>query len=343
MRFKYLQVSDHMTLQAVAARIQVAPVLDFSWPLQKRRNVCPKADRPYLDTEPDYGDPQSLVQKGVVQIYPCPLLYHSAEGTDHDVDDHEADGEFEPICDHVIESETAHQTAIMSVKKVIPRAPRKTVLNPSSHRVRKRGVPRNTVPKPKPRSSSKNGTGGRMFVCSFKAYGCDSTFPSKNEWKRHVMSQHMKLGFYRCDIGQCNISTVPGGSPTGNGSRHPNDFNRKDLFTQHLRRMHLPWPGKTAPSKKAAEEFENGLSVHWDRCWMKNRAAPQQSRCGICQTCFDSWEDRMEHVGKHYEKQDFSEEAEDPDLVQWALRERVLCEEGEPKQLILASKLGYDS
>jgi hypothetical protein len=182
-----------------------------------------------------------------------------------------------------------------------------------------------------------------VFVCSFKPYGCESTFPSKNEWKRHVMSQHMKLGFFRCDIGHCNTSQSAGDSPNGNANRHPNDFNRKDLFTQHLRRMHSPWSGKTAPSEEMNDEFEKGLNEHRDRCWMENRAPPQRSRCGFCFAYFTSWEHRMEHVGKHYEKKESGDEAEDPDLVGWALEEGVLCEEGEPKRLVLASKLGRDN
>ncbi|KAL8902544.1 MAG: hypothetical protein Q9207_004600, partial [Kuettlingeria erythrocarpa] len=43
----------------------------------------------------------------------------------------------------------------------------------------------------------------RPFTCSFRRYGCKSRFGSKNEWKRHVSSQHLCPGIYRCDIGVC--------------------------------------------------------------------------------------------------------------------------------------------
>ena len=65
----------------------------------------------------------------------------------------------------------------------------------------------------------------RPFPCAFAFAGCNSTFGSKNEWKRHIASQHLCLQYYRCS--QCPQSVNEGKG---------NEFNRKDLFTQHLRR-----------------------------------------------------------------------------------------------------------
>ena len=166
----------------------------------------------------------------------------------------------------------------------------------------------------------------RPFVCSFAQYGCPSTFGSKNEWKRHVSSQHLQLGYYRCDVGQCN----PDNAKTKNGTpvhvRGYNDFNRKDLFTQHQRRMHAPWPQSKTPSQQSKEDFEHSLEAVRERCWHENRLAPQQSVCGFCGRVFDgpsSWEERMEHVGKHYEKGD-GEEKEDDELREWAAKEGLI-------------------
>ncbi|TKA71641.1 hypothetical protein B0A55_07574 [Friedmanniomyces simplex] len=86
-------------------------------------------------------------------------------------------------------------------------------------------------------SYSKDTASPRTFPCPFAQYGCTSTFGSKNEWKRHVYTQHLRLGIWRCD--QCS-----------NGDRRPHDFNRKDLFVQHVRRMHPV----TAEARKAVSK-----------------------------------------------------------------------------------------
>lgn len=43
-----------------------------------------------------------------------------------------------------------------------------------------------------------------LLPCPFHAFGCPAIFPSKNEWKRHALSQHLRLGFYRCSLGTCS-------------------------------------------------------------------------------------------------------------------------------------------
>lgn len=166
----------------------------------------------------------------------------------------------------------------------------------------------------------------RSYVCSFSHYGCNSSFGSKNEWKRHVMSQHLQLGFYRCDVGSC----VPehGGTKASNpNARVHNDFNRKDLFTQHQRRMHCPWsPPAKPPCAQQKESFEDSLETVRQRCWRQRRNAPEKSVCGFCSRVFEglsTWDERMEHVGKHFEKGD-GEETEDEELRRWALQEEII-------------------
>ncbi|KAL8392059.1 hypothetical protein RB595_002313 [Gaeumannomyces hyphopodioides] len=134
----------------------------------------------------------------------------------------------------------------------------------------------------------------RPFVCVFAFAGCESTFASKNEWKRHVVSQHILLKFWVCTQDDCaktvNMPPVLASAPSNSsdqamadtppgvpvratssslrgrnsraiapassltagpgvaghhptfGPRLPNGaiFNRKDLYTQHVRRMHAP-------------------------------------------------------------------------------------------------------
>ena len=208
----------------------------------------------------------------------------------------------------------------------------------------------------------------RPFVCSFARYGCESTFGAKNEWKRHVSSIHLSLGIYRCDVG------APCAPQPGPRSRHNNNFsssqqaphpqqqggcgyksNRKDLFTQHLQRMHRP---PTSASRAEKESFENSLDEVRKRCWVSLRGAPPMSICGYCAphasrqtpnsgselhevhdtnhaqskqhskpaifTGPGSWEERMEHVGRHLEKGAVGIEVEDLQLRDWMFAESLL-------------------
>ena len=169
----------------------------------------------------------------------------------------------------------------------------------------------------------------RSFVCTFSRYGCTSSFASKNEWKRHVASQHLQLGFYRCDVGQCNNSL---------GNTRPmsctNDFERKDLFTQHQRRMHAPWAKYHAATEEEKQQYETDLEAVRIRCWHEQRQPPWRSICGFCGeefVGFQSWNLRMEHIGRHYEKGEVtieSEEKEDIALRDWAIHEGILSWDG---------------
>ncbi|MCJ1469814.1 hypothetical protein MMC07_008456 [Pseudocyphellaria aurata] len=208
----------------------------------------------------------------------------------------------------------------------------------------------------------------RPFTCSFHRYGCPATFGSKNEWKRHVSSQHLRPGIYRCDIGACvplpnqhrrKSSTSSVGyqkslrGPTGGdaaaatGAGH-NDFNRKDLFTQHVRRMH--GPHATAP-RAEKDAFDASLETTQQRCWIALRESPPRSTCGFClngrtadvheageaeddategkEVVFEgsgAWDDRMEHVGKHLERGETGER-EDEGLRDWMVRQGLVSME----------------
>lgn len=229
-----------------------------------------------------------------------------------------------------------------------------TSTSTSTSRIRKSSTKRATSTQGRTRrrrgttSTSENNT-PRTFVCSFAAYGCESTFVSKNEWKRHVTSQHLQLGFYRCDVGKCSAHTqtspnhflTPSPSPNPRSRSRtatpppgqPNDFNRKDLFTQHQRRMHAPWLStgrRRSPTDSENNSFEASLEKVRQRCWYGLRQAPTQSHCGFCREEFSgegSWDARMEHVGRHFERDDrqcLGEELEDVALREWGLYEGIL-------------------
>jgi hypothetical protein len=140
----------------------------------------------------------------------------------------------------------------------------------------------------------------RYFPCPLSMYGCQSNFSSKNEWKRHVSTQHIKLGFWRCDL--CTTTV----DPQDHQTFYHNDFNRKDLFTQHLRRMHAA--ASSSQSSRSHKEYlvtEDNLAEHQKRCFQILRETPPQSQCLFCPETFNgpaSWDQCMEHIGRHLEK-----------------------------------------
>lgn len=176
----------------------------------------------------------------------------------------------------------------------------------------------------------------RPFPCAFSFAGCVSTFGSKNEWKRHIASQHLCLQYYRC-------SSCPQSTAEGKG----NEFNRKDLFTQHLRRMHAPFA-----IKKALAKGDSKLQVEWDShvkemhqsCLVTRRQPPQRSACpkSDCQTVFEgpgSWDEWTEHVGRHMEKGEAQRLGVDRLLAKWALDEGII-ERKEDGEYRLCSGIG---
>ena len=181
----------------------------------------------------------------------------------------------------------------------------------------------------------------RPFICAFARYGCPATFGSKNEFKRHVSSQHLRPGIYRCDIGTCIPQPQAQRRKSSSSSFSKervadiyNEFNRKDLFTQHVRRMHGP---NNSATKAEKEMFEASLEQIRTRCWIKLHDPPPRSVCGFC-LCptqgrlerkfvnFEGksgWEERMEHVGRHLEKGE-KEEEEDIGLRDWMVQEGLM-------------------
>ena len=194
-----------------------------------------------------------------------------------------------------------------------------------------------------------SGTHTRPFTCTFRLYGCSATFGSKNEWKRHVSSQHLRLGIWRCDLDSClPQQTLPSATlerPPRKGRQSVeevdveelvfNDFNRKDLFTQHLRRMHAPRASCPAAEH---EKFNASLDLISKRCLKNTREPPSYSVCGYCPpestgngVIFQgpgSWENRMEHVGRHLESGHGQNRAwrEDTVLRDWMVREGLIEE-----------------
>ncbi|KAJ6784353.1 hypothetical protein PWT90_10499 [Aphanocladium album] len=162
----------------------------------------------------------------------------------------------------------------------------------------------------------------RPFPCAFYFGGCTSTFGSKNEWKRHIASQHLCLQYYRCSI--CSQTNVDGKG---------NEFNRKDLFTQHLRRMHAPLEVKRALARggnsQQQADWENYVKDMQQTCLIQRRLPPQRSSCPKpgCLNTFEgptAWDEWTEHVGRHMEKGEGDNLGVDALLRQYALDEGII-------------------
>ncbi|CUS12140.1 unnamed protein product [Tuber aestivum] len=164
----------------------------------------------------------------------------------------------------------------------------------------------------------------RPFLCVFYFAGCGQTFGSKNEWKRHVYSQHLQISYWTCDNAMCADRKAI--------------FNRKDLFGQHIKRMH---PAPAGPKTSTAAYTDEMI----ERCRVERRKPPQKSRCGYCSQPFEgpqSWDQRMEHVGQHYEKNNYkgiSRELWSPDegLIEWALSHGIIEDNGGGVYAILST------
>ncbi|KAI9886281.1 MAG: hypothetical protein M1823_001890 [Watsoniomyces obsoletus] len=207
------------------------------------------------------------------------------------------------------------------------------------------------------------------FRCILANYGCDQMFGSKNEWKRHINCLHLRLTVWRCDIDSCqassqqqsqsqhqqqgqdqqrrNSTAKPNKKSSQTQSHRSPDFNRKDLFTQHLQRLHAPAATKSGPNgvnsnannkssatnAAATAKWRSEIAQIQERCLVQNRAPPSFGCCGFCRQEFHgdtSWDDCLEHVGKHYEDLNVLPRSwrDDPRLREWMLEHGLLRRDG---------------
>ncbi|KAF1738516.1 hypothetical protein CRV24_000442 [Beauveria bassiana] len=156
--------------------------------------------------------------------------------------------------------------------------------------------------------SGTGSTGARMRRCT-------SIFGSKNEWKRHIASQHLCLQYYRCSI--CSQTT---------SEEKDIEFNRKDLFTQHLRRMHAPFKRALTRGENGQQQSERNMQ---QACLKQRRRPPQRSSCpkSGCVKTFEgptAWDEWTAHVGRHMEKGEGENLGVDDLLLRYALDEGII-------------------
>ena len=189
----------------------------------------------------------------------------------------------------------------------------------------------------------------RPFSCIFPRYGCSQDFGSKNEWARHIRVQHLRLEGWQCDMGKC-------GTHVHEGDKH--SFDRKDLFTQHLRRMHKElYRGVRADDSAERARLEAEVQ---ERCHIALRQPPAGGRCPYCPAHLltpvnspvtgtnktrapaataaaatsgatddhiGTWESFLEHVARHLEKGasgSHGQGEEDTGLRDWLIHESLL-------------------
>ena len=181
----------------------------------------------------------------------------------------------------------------------------------------------------------------RPFTCIFQRYGCNATFGSKSEWKRHINVQHLHLEAWICDLDSCaernsssqekdrlsklssTVSASFGKKNNASEVRY-HDFERKDLFTRHLKLIHAPLISASRSEKLA---FEARITEIQDRCHKQVRPPPLRSRCLYCSDkIFEgagSWTECLEHVGKHLANNDvvMDDHTEDEDLRNWMIQQ----------------------
>ncbi|KAK1918458.1 hypothetical protein P3342_001376 [Pyrenophora teres f. teres] len=91
----------------------------------------------------------------------------------------------------------------------------------------------------------------RPFPCPLAAYGCTSNFPSKNEWKRHVSTQHIKLTYWRCDLcAPPSTQTTHTPSTTTTSTAKISSPNISAACTPHPKTSPHPAIQKSTPSLK---------------------------------------------------------------------------------------------
>ena len=169
----------------------------------------------------------------------------------------------------------------------------------------------------------------RPYPCIFALYGCNSVFGTKNEWSRHVKVQHLRLETWRCNIDECekyvrdeDHQLLP---PASKGK---SEYDRKDLFLNHVRRCHkdrYPKPGVT--EGPAATTYEEEAQ---QRCHMTLRSPPPQSLCRCCpDVIWPDFDARLEHLGRTMESDEEARASfHDQYLESYMIQEELLCQDG---------------
>ncbi|KAL6700696.1 hypothetical protein J3F84DRAFT_128003 [Trichoderma pleuroticola] len=174
----------------------------------------------------------------------------------------------------------------------------------------------------------------RPYICVFHYAGCNARFDAKNEWKRHVSTKHLGLKYWVCTEGKCADERQSSNQRYAGLPSHGNIFNRKDLYTQHIRRMHASVIGQGTTDYRGADARsdlmvkkmqEDALRI---RCRLPTWMPCPVQACDKSFTGATAWDERMEHVAQqHFDNAAAGREppvefggAHDTVLTEWAQR-----------------------
>ncbi|KAL7942151.1 hypothetical protein V8C42DRAFT_332694 [Trichoderma barbatum] len=146
----------------------------------------------------------------------------------------------------------------------------------------------------------------RPYICVFHYAGCAARFDAKNEWKRHVSTKHLGLRYWVCTEGKCADERQSSYQRYAGLPLQGNIFNRKDLYTQHIRRMHASVIGQSTTDYRGADARSDMIVKKMQEEALRIRCRlPTWMPCPV-QTCDKSftgataWDERMEHVAQQH-------------------------------------------
>lgn len=120
----------------------------------------------------------------------------------------------------------------------------------------------------------------KPYGCTFE--GCNGSFGSKNDWKRHENSQHFQLDIWRCDEKADDAS----------GGVCAKFYHRRESFKNHLKKCH------GIDDSKIVDDKMNSCRMDCSR--------QTQFWCGFCRTIISSnknglsaWNERYNHIEAH--------------------------------------------
>ncbi|KAL6906944.1 hypothetical protein GGI43DRAFT_247066 [Trichoderma evansii] len=188
----------------------------------------------------------------------------------------------------------------------------------------------------------------RPYICVFHYAGCTARFDAKNEWKRHVSTKHLGLKYWVCMEGKCADERQSVFQQRAGLEPNGNIFNRKDLYTQHIRRMHSNIAGQSTTDYKGADARSDFMVKRMQEDALRIRCRlPTWMPCPVksCDKSFkgsNAWDERMEHVAQqHFENAAAGKEPpvefgglHDYVLTEWAQRPEI--------RIVKQTELGWE-